>query len=100
MGRLIERDLRDVKVVYTRTSDHSSNSPARTNPNQAGGIIHQHSLQSMPHKSRHANGFEIYLLRPGSPENALRIRARELRRKYEQGYEQRSKQLTRKISSS
>ena len=97
LGRLIERNLRDVKVVYTRTSDQFVEVYRRGQiANQAGGklFISIH-CNSMPHKPRPANGFEIYLLRPGKTENALRIAERENAVvKYEQGYEQRYQQLT------
>jgi N-acetylmuramoyl-L-alanine amidase len=97
LGRLIERNLRDVKVVYTRTSDQFVELYRRGQiANQAGGklFISIH-CNSMPHKPRPANGFEIYLLRPGKTENALRIAESENAVvKYEQGYEQRYQQLT------
>jgi N-acetylmuramoyl-L-alanine amidase len=97
LGRLIERNLRDVRVVYTRTTDHFVELDRRGQiANQAGGklFISIH-CNSMARKPGPTNGFEIYLLRPGKTENALRIAERENAVvKYEQGYEQRYQKLT------
>lgn len=97
LGKLIERNLADVKVVYTRTTDQFIELYRRGQiANQAGGklFISIH-CNSKAHKPNPTNGYEIYLLRPGKTENALRIAERENAVvKYEQGYEQRYQQLT------
>jgi N-acetylmuramoyl-L-alanine amidase len=97
LGRLIERNLRDVKVIYTRTTDHFVELDRRGQiANQAGGklFISIH-CNSMARKPNPTNGFEIYLLRPGKTESALRIAERENAVvKYEEGYEQRYQKLT------
>ncbi len=97
LGRLIERNLPDVKVVYTRTRDEFVELYRRGQiANQAGGklFISIH-CNSMAHKPNRTSGYEIYLLRPGKTDNALRIAERENAVvKYEQGFEQRYQQLT------
>ena len=97
LGRLIEHNLPDVKVVYTRTTDQFIELYRRGQiANQAGGklFISIH-CNSRAHKPNPTNGYEIYLLRPGKTESALRIAERENAVvKYEQGYEQRYQQLT------
>lgn len=97
LGRLIERNLSDVRVVYTRKTDQFVELYRRGQiANQAGGklFISIH-CNSMPHKPSTANGFEIYLLRPGKTEAALRIAERENAVvRYEEGYEQRYQKLT------
>jgi N-acetylmuramoyl-L-alanine amidase len=97
LGRLIERNLPEVKVVYTRTRDEFVELYRRGQiANQSGGklFISIH-CNSMAHKPNRTSGYEIYLLRPGKTDNALRIAERENAVvKYEQGYEQRYQQLT------
>lgn len=97
LGNLIRQRLPDVKVVYTRKTDEFVELYRRGQiANQAGGklfiSIHCNSAQRKPHP---ANGFEIYLLRPGKTENALRIAERENEVvKLEEAYERRYQQLT------
>ena len=97
LGKLLEKKLPDVKVVYTRKKDEFIELYKRGQmANQAGGklFISIH-CNSVPHRRSTANGFEIYLLRPGKTENALRIAERENAVvKLEQGYEERYQQLT------
>lgn len=95
LGRLIEKNLKDVKVVYTRKTDRFIELFRRGQiANQAGGklfiCIH---CNSMPHKPNPTNGFEIYLLRPGKTESAVRIAEREnevvkMEDEYEKHYQQ------------
>ncbi|MFI5251529.1 MAG: N-acetylmuramoyl-L-alanine amidase [Bacteroidota bacterium] len=97
LGRLIEKNLSDVKVVYTRKNDEFIELYKRGQiANAAGGklFISIH-CNSMPHKPNPAHGFEIYLLRPGKTENALRIAERENAVvKLEKDYEKRYQELT------
>ena len=97
LGKIIEKQLPDVKVVYTRKTDEFVELYRRGQiANQAGAklfiSIHCNAAPRKPHP---ANGFEIYLLRPGKTENALRIAERENAVvEMEEGYEQRYQQLT------
>jgi N-acetylmuramoyl-L-alanine amidase len=97
LGQLIENNLKDVKVVYTRKTDRFVELYRRTQiANEAEGklfiSIHCNSTERKPSS---ANGFEIYLLRPGKTEHALRIAERENAVvKLEEGYEERYKKLT------
>ncbi len=75
LGKLIERNLKGVKVVYTRKTDTFVELDRRAQiANEANGklfvSIHCNSTERKPSS---ANGFEIYLLRPGKTENAIRI---------------------------
>jgi N-acetylmuramoyl-L-alanine amidase len=97
LGALIEKHLKDVKVVYTRKDDRFVELYRRTQiANEADGklfiSIHCNSTDRKPSS---ANGFEIYLLRPGKTESAIRIAERENSViQLEEGYEQRYKELT------
>jgi N-acetylmuramoyl-L-alanine amidase len=97
LGRLIERNLKDVKVIYTRKTDTFIELYRRGQiANAAGGklfiSIHCNSMRRKPH---YQNGFEIYLLRPGRTEDAVRIAERENAViKLEQDYERRYQELT------
>lgn len=97
LGKLIEKNLPKVKVVYTRKTDTFIELYRRGQiANESGGklFISIH-CNAMPHKPNPMNGFEIYLLRPGKTENALRIAERENAViKLEEGYEKRYQQLT------
>ncbi|HLX11422.1 MAG TPA: N-acetylmuramoyl-L-alanine amidase, partial [Bacteroidota bacterium] len=79
LGKLLEKNLRDVRVVYTRKTDEFIELYRRGQiANAAGGklFISIH-CNAAPHKPSEPHGFEIYLLRPGKTENALRIAERE-----------------------
>ncbi len=97
LGKLIEKNLKDVKVVYTRKTDTFVELYRRGQiANQMGGklFISIH-CNAMPRKRNATHGFEIYLLRPGKTENALRIAERENDViKMEPGYQNRYQQLT------
>ncbi|MBI5475349.1 MAG: N-acetylmuramoyl-L-alanine amidase [Ignavibacteriales bacterium] len=97
LGALIEKNLPGVDVVYTRKTDTFVELYRRGQiANQTGGklFISIH-CNSMPRKKSTETGFEIYLLRPGKTENALRIAEKENEVvKLEQGYEKRYQQLT------
>jgi N-acetylmuramoyl-L-alanine amidase len=97
LGKLIEKNLPDVKVVYTRKTDEFVELYRRGQiANQAEGklfiSIHCNSTRRKPSD---ANGFEIYLLRPGKTDAAIQIAEQENAVvKLEEGYEQRYQQLT------
>ena len=79
LGKLIEENLKDVKVVYTRSNDTFIELYQRGRiANDANGklfiSIHCNSTERKPSP---ANGFEIYLLRPGKTQNAIDIAAKE-----------------------
>jgi N-acetylmuramoyl-L-alanine amidase len=97
LGKLIEKNLKGVKIVYTRRTDTFVELYRRGQiANEAGGklfiSIHCNSMRRKPHAM---NGFEIYLLRPGRTEEAIRIAERENAViKLEKGYEKRYQELT------
>jgi len=97
LGRLIQRNLKGVKVVYTRQDDRFVELDRRGQiANEAGGklfiSIHANSLPRKPSRTR---GFEVYLLRPGRTEEAIAIAERENSViQLEEGYEKRYKDLT------
>jgi len=97
LGKLIHKQLPDVKIVYTRQKDEFVELYRRGQiANQAGGklFISIH-CNAMPHKPNAMNGFEIYLLRPGKTENAIQLAERENAAvKFEQGYEKHYQELT------
>ncbi|MBI2428173.1 MAG: N-acetylmuramoyl-L-alanine amidase [Ignavibacteriales bacterium] len=79
VGSLIEKYMPDVKVVYTRKTDRFVELYRRGQiANESEGklfvSIHCNSTERKPSSS---NGFEIYLLRPGRTEDAIRIAEKE-----------------------
>lgn len=79
LGKLIEQNMKDVKVVYTRKDDRFVELYKRGKiANEQGGklfiSIHCNSVAS---KSSNASGFEVYLLRPGRTQEAISIAERE-----------------------
>ncbi len=97
LGELIKKELPDVKVVYTRKTDRFVELYRRGQiANESGGklfiSIHCNSTEKKPSS---ANGFEIYLLRPGRTEDAIRIAEKENEVvKLEKDYEDRYQELT------
>lgn len=97
LGKIIEKNLKKVKVVYTRKTDTFIELYRRAQiANDAKGklfiSIHCNSTEKKPSKQ---NGFEIYLLRPGRTEDAIRIAERENSVvNLEVGFEERYKALT------
>lgn len=97
LGKLIEQQMKNVKVVYTRKTDVFIELYRRAQiANEADGklfiSIHCNATERKPSG---ANGFEIYLLRPGKTESAIRIAERENSPiQFEEGYEKRYKELT------
>ena len=75
LGKLIEKELKDVKVVYTRKDDTFIELYKRgkiANDNNGKLFISIH-CNSTPKKNSEANGFEVYLLRPGKTQDAIEI---------------------------
>ncbi len=97
VGELLKRQMKNVKVVYTRARDVFIPLYRRTQiANEAGGklFISIHG-NAMPRKPNPATGFEVYLLRPGRTEEAITIAERENAViKLEEGYENRYQELT------
>ncbi|HEY4611426.1 MAG TPA: N-acetylmuramoyl-L-alanine amidase [Bacteroidota bacterium] len=97
LGKLLEQNLPDVKIVYTRKTDKFIELYRRTQiANEASGklfiSIHCNATERKPSNAR---GFEIYLLRPGKEESAIQIAERENSVvSLEEDYQQRYKKLT------
>ncbi len=97
LGRIIQQDMKGVKVVYTRTDDRFVPLYRRGQiANEADGrlfiSIHANSLRRKPNPTR---GFEVYLLRPGRTDEAVAIAEQENAViELEEGYEQRYQKLT------
>ena len=75
LGKLIEKSLPSVKVVYTRKGDQFVELYKRGKiANEADGnlFISLH-CNSMPKRDRSTRGFEVYLLRPGRTKEAIDI---------------------------
>lgn len=75
LGKLIEKNLPSVKVVYTRKGDEFVELYKRGKiANEAGGklFISIH-CNSTPQKNISNRGFEVYLLRPGRTKEAIEI---------------------------
>ena len=97
LGRMIEANLKNVTVVYTRKTDRFVELYRRGQiANEAGGklfvSIHANALKRKPSKTQ---GFEVYLLRPGRTEEAIAIAEQENKViELEEGYENRYEELT------
>ena len=79
LGELIKKRMPGVKVVYTRSTDKFVELYRRTQmANEAEGklfiSIHCNALEKKPSRT---SGFEIYLLRPGRTDDAVRVAALE-----------------------
>jgi N-acetylmuramoyl-L-alanine amidase len=75
LGRLIRKNLKNVKVVFTRKTDkfvelYKRGKIANEHHGNLFISIHCNSLIKKPSST---NGFEIYLLRPGRAKEAIRI---------------------------
>ncbi len=75
LGKLISKNLKDIKVVYTRKDDrfvelYKRGKIANANNGKLFISIHANSLRKKPSKTR---GFEVYLLRPGRTKEAIEI---------------------------
>jgi N-acetylmuramoyl-L-alanine amidase len=97
LGKLIEKKIKGVKVVYTRKDDRFIELYRRGQiANEADGklfiSIHCNSLKRKPSPTR---GFEVYLLRPGRTGEAVAIAERENAViEMEEGFESRYQKLT------
>ena len=79
LGKLLEKNMKDVKVVYTRKTDKFVELYKRgqiANENDGKLFISIH-CNSTPKKPTDASGFEVYLLRPGRTKEAISIAERE-----------------------
>jgi N-acetylmuramoyl-L-alanine amidase len=79
LGQLLEKNMKDVKVVYTRSNDTFVELYKRGKiANDRGGklFISIH-CNSTPQRPSGATGFEVYLLRPGRTQEAIQIASRE-----------------------
>lgn len=79
LGKLIEKNFPNVKVVYTRDNDtfvelYKRGKIANENGGKLFISIHCNSTVQKP---TDANGFEVYLLRPGRTKEAIHIAERE-----------------------
>jgi N-acetylmuramoyl-L-alanine amidase len=75
LGALLEEQLPGTKIVYTRKDDSFVELDRRGQiANENGGklFISIH-CNSTPKKPSDANGFEVYILRPGRNEDAVRV---------------------------
>ncbi|MDP2304080.1 MAG: N-acetylmuramoyl-L-alanine amidase [Ignavibacteria bacterium] len=75
LGNLIKNNLKDIKVVYTRSDDRFIELYKRgkiANENNGKLFISIH-CNSAPKKNSKPNGFEVYLLRPGRTAEAIGI---------------------------
>jgi len=75
LGALIEKNLKGIKVVYTRETDtfvelHRRGEIANEKHGNLFISVHCNSLPKKPSKTR---GFEVYLLRPGRTKEAIDI---------------------------
>ncbi|HEX2869431.1 MAG TPA: N-acetylmuramoyl-L-alanine amidase [Ignavibacteriales bacterium] len=79
LGKMIEENMPDVHVVYTRSKDNFVELYRRgkiANENNGNLFISIH-CNATPQKPSNADGFEIYLLRPGRTKEAIAISERE-----------------------
>lgn len=79
LGKIINKELKGVKVVYTRKDDrfvelYKRGKIANENKGNIFISIHCNSTYRKPSKS---NGFEVYLLRPGKTKDAIAIAEKE-----------------------
>ncbi|MEP7233759.1 MAG: N-acetylmuramoyl-L-alanine amidase [Ignavibacteriota bacterium] len=79
LGELLESDLPEIKVVYTRKSDKFVELYRRgeiANQNKGKLFISIH-CNSTPEKPTKAGGIATYILRPGKTDAAIKVAARE-----------------------
>jgi N-acetylmuramoyl-L-alanine amidase len=79
LGKLVQQNMKDVKVVFTRKDDtfielYKRGKIANENNGKLFISIHCNSVQA---KVGGPNGYEIYLLRPGRTAEAINIAERE-----------------------
>jgi N-acetylmuramoyl-L-alanine amidase len=75
LGNLIEENLPDVKVIYTRKTDKAVELYKRGKiaNEQNGKLFISIHCNSLPKRRSSIRGFEVYLLRPGRTEEAIAI---------------------------
>jgi len=75
LGKLINNQMKDVKVVFTRKDDTFVDLYKRGKiaNEQNGKLFISIHCNSTPKKPTDANGFEVYLLRPGRTKEAIAI---------------------------
>jgi N-acetylmuramoyl-L-alanine amidase len=97
LGRLIEKNHSNIKVIYTRKDDsfvelYRRGQIANENNGKLFISIHCNSTDERPGTRK---GSEVYLLRPGKTEDAIRIAEKENSViKFEEGYKERYKFLS------
>ncbi len=81
LGKLIEEQMKDVKVVYTRSTDKFVDlyKRGRLANEQGGKLFISIHCNSTKRKPTNATGIEVYLLRPGRTKEAINIAERENR---------------------
>lgn len=79
LGAAIEREMPDVKVIYTRKNDTFVElfKRGKIANEQNGKLFISIHCNSVPHKLNGPHGYEIYLLRPGRTQEAISIAERE-----------------------
>jgi len=79
LGEFIEKEMKDVKVVYTRKNDTFVELYKRGKiaNEEDGKLFISIHCNSTPKKPSDAAGFEVYLLRPGRTKEAISIAERE-----------------------
>jgi N-acetylmuramoyl-L-alanine amidase len=108
LGKLIEQRLKDVKVVYTRKTDIfvELGERAKIANRENGKLFISIHCNSTERKPSSANGFEIYIIRPGKTESAIRSAENSLGVvdrenkviEYEEGYQARYEEVTNEES--
>lgn len=75
LGILLKRELHGTKIIYTRTDDTFVELDRRGQiANENGGkLFVSIHCNSTPKKPSKANGFEVYILRPGRNDDAVRV---------------------------
>lgn len=97
LGELINKNHKDIKVVQTRNGDefvelYKRGQIANKNLGKLFISIHCNSTDEKPGKK---NGFEVYLLRPGKTEDAIKIAERENSViKFEENYREKYKHMS------
>lgn len=106
LGKLVEENLKDVKVVYTRKTDVfvELGERAKIANRENGKLFISIHCNSTERKPSSANGFEIYIIRPGKAESAIRSAENSVVDRenkvieYEEGYQARYEEVTNEES--
>ncbi len=75
LGKLIQSSMKGVRVVYTRANDTFIELYRRGQiaNEEAGKLFISIHCNATPQKPSNARGFEVYLLRPGRTDEAIRV---------------------------